>query len=74
MTPGHVSQASLYSSLAASVVAWMDAIVTLPNMVMIVAIVVPIATFVSAQYWRWVERQDRLSGVETRTGADRRNG
>lgn len=44
--------ANYWTSFCAFVVGWCDSFFTLPNMVMVTAIVVPIATFVAGQYWQ----------------------
>lgn len=71
MTNPQVPQASYWTSFCAMIVSWCDQWMTLPNMVMVVAIIVPLLTYGTNLYWRWQERQDRLRGLDTRS-AERR--
>lgn len=64
MTPEAASNCTYATSFVSGVLACMSNYLTLPNLVMIVAIVTPLITFANNFYWKWRERKDRLN--ETR--------
>lgn len=74
MNPHNATQTSYWASFCSMIVAWCDQWITLPNMVMIVAIIIPIMTFVANFYWRWTEYRERRAGLDTRSNQDRRTG
>lgn len=62
--------ASYWTSFCAFIIGWCDGFFTLPNMVMVAAIIASLGTFVFGQYWQY--RKDKRDQIALDEAIERR--